>query len=104
MLKKLYEVFTPFGLAAIGFLIGGALLFFWFLWAISQANEERAVRAISRAEWCECAALPRGSQEMEDRRYGCFKELTASGRFRIDPKAGARGYCDNQQDQRSRST
>lgn len=70
------SIFTAPGLIAVGLLIGGAAIFFWFLWAIQQANAaEIPVRTISVEMHSSCADMPRGSQEMEDRRYGCFKEL-----------------------------
>lgn len=70
------SMFTAPGLIAIGLLIGGAAIFFWFLWAIEQANaEEEPIRAISVEMHAVCADMPNGSQEMEDRKHDCFKEL-----------------------------
>ena len=59
--------FTAPGLAALGVLIGGTLIFLWILWAIEQARANQVVvRAITPAEHCACAAMPRGNQEMEE--------------------------------------
>lgn len=60
-------------------MIGGVLaLAAWIIYMVwaSTINPERTqVRAISAAEHAACADLPRGSQEMEERRHDCFKEL-----------------------------
>lgn len=47
----------------------------YMIYASTLGPERVQVRAISAAEHAACAALPRGSQEMEDRRYDCFKTL-----------------------------
>lgn len=82
IMKSLSEWFTAPGLIAIGLLIGGSLLFFWFLFAIEQARAEPP-RAISAAQHQVCDDMPRGSQEMEDGRIKCFKDLYAQGRIKI---------------------
>ena len=75
-MKMLRDRFTAPGLICIGLLIGGTLLFAWFLWAIEQARaEDIPVRAVTAAQHEVCANMPRGSQEMEEERYGCFKRL-----------------------------
>jgi uncharacterized membrane protein YccF (DUF307 family) len=48
----------------------------WLIYLIHASTINNVpVRAISAAEHAACATLPRGSQEMEDRRYDCFKTL-----------------------------
>ena len=82
MKNFLRETFTAPGLVAIGLLIGGGMLFLWFLWAIEQAQaDEVPVRAVTAAQHDRCMNLPRGSQEMEEERYGCFKKLYRQGRW-----------------------
>lgn len=84
-MKILRDSFTAPGLIAIGLLIGGALLFAWFVWAIEQAHADKPLaRAISALEHDRCATMPRGSQEMEDSRHGCFKQLYQGRWFRTD--------------------
>lgn len=74
--KFMLDTFTLPGVIAIGLLAGGSLLFFWFLWAIEQAHADNIVpRAISAAQHERCMSMPRGSQEMEENRHGCFKAL-----------------------------
>ncbi len=82
-MKWLRNTFTAPGLIAIGLLIGGTLIFFWFLWAIEQTRDNY-VRAVSQVQHEACAEMPRGSQEMEDRRYGCFKRLYTGSRIRFN--------------------
>lgn len=55
--------------------IGIAIWFIYMAWASTIDPDRVQVRAISAAEHAACAAMPRGSQEMEDRRYDCFKTL-----------------------------
>jgi hypothetical protein len=84
IMKSLSDVFTVPGLIAIGLLLGGTAIFFWFLFAIDQARaEEVPIRAVTAAQHEACAMMPRGSQEMENGRIKCFNKLYAQGRFKI---------------------
>lgn len=84
LIKLLFNNFTGPGTIAIGLLLGGAALFTWFLWAIEQASaDDMPIRAVTAAMHAKCADLPRGSQEMEDRRYECFNRLYGYSRYRI---------------------
>ena len=83
-MRWLRDTFTAPGLIAIGLLLGGGALFFWFLWAIEQARaEDIPVRALTAAQHQVCADMPRGSQEMEDGRRQCFERLYR-GRVKIN--------------------
>lgn len=68
----------PYLFTLIAILTGVLALAVWIIymaWASTVDPQMTRVRAISAAEHAACADLPRGSQEMEDRRHDCFKEL-----------------------------
>lgn len=84
IVRWLSNTFTLWGIAAIGLLVGGTLLFLWFLWVIEQARDNRlTVRAITDEQHQVCADMPRGSQAMESARHGCFKDLYSGTWTRI---------------------
>lgn len=64
--------------------IGIAIWFIYMAWASTIDPARVQVRAITAAEHEFCAALPRGSQEMEERRHGCFKELYTNRWTKVD--------------------
>ena len=76
--------FTAPGLFVIATLLLGVALFFGLLKAIELNAASVRVRAITAAEHAQCADMPRGSQEMEDRRYDCFTELYKGSWKRVD--------------------
>jgi hypothetical protein len=94
IMKSLSDVFTVPGLIAIGLLLGGTAIFFWFLFAIEQARAEPP-RAISAEMHEACANMPRGNQEMENGRKQCFSELYGQGRYKV----GRRHVGDNRDDE-----
>lgn len=68
----------PYLFTLIAILTGVLALAVWIVyvvWASTVDPQRMRIRAISAAEHAACADLPRGSQEMEDRRHDCFKEL-----------------------------
>ena len=64
--------------------IGIAIWFIYMAWASTIDPDRVQVRAITAAEHAACADLPRGSQEMEERRHGCFKELYTDRWTKVD--------------------
>jgi hypothetical protein len=64
--------------------LGTAAWIIYMAWASTVDPARVQVRAISAAEHAACAALPRGSQEMEERRHGCFKELYTESWTKVD--------------------
>jgi hypothetical protein len=65
-------------LAILTGVIGLAAWFIFMAWASTIDPDRAQVRAITTAQHNRCAAMPRGSQEMEDRRHDCFVQLYES--------------------------
>ena len=76
--------FTAPGLFVIATLLLGVALFFGLLKAIELNAASVRVRAITAAEHAQCAEMPRGSQEMEEERHDCFKQLYRGSWEQVD--------------------
>lgn len=68
----------------IALFLSALALSIWFALMIKASTTDKAAtRAITPAQHGICAAMPHGSQEMEDRRYECWHKLYGSGSIRI---------------------
>lgn len=77
----------PYVLTLLAILLAVLVLGAWIIymaWASTVDPERAQVRAITAAEHAACADLPRGSQEMEERRHDCFKTLYTPPWTRVD--------------------
>ena len=69
---------SPHFIMVVTIILGLTAVVVWFLWAIEQSHaEDIPTRAITAAGHAGCADMPRGSQEMEESRHECFKQLYA---------------------------
>lgn len=77
----------PYILTLLAILLTVLVLGAWIIymaWASTIDPDRVQVRAITAAEHGLCAAMPRGSQEMEEERHDCFKELYTKSWTRVD--------------------